>query len=150
MHGGLGPLPGARLYRHMVVVVPKDIVISIVDDDESVRQGTMDLLEAAGFAVEAFPCAEDFLTSSRLDSTSCLIAEVQMPGMTGIELHNRLRRSGNVIPTILITAYPDDRDRARALQAGVTCYLSKPYNGDDMVTCVRSALEYRKADRSGK
>lgn len=129
--------------------MPKDIVISIVDDDELVREGTMDLLQAAGFVVETFPSAEDFLSSSRLDSTSCLIADVQMPGMTGIELHDRLRRSGNIVPTILITAYPDDGDRARALQTGVSCYLSKPYNGDDLLICVRSALEHREADGRG-
>jgi FixJ family two-component response regulator len=127
------------------VGVPKKPLISIVDDDDSVREGTMDLLKAMGFIAEAFQRAEDFLTSNRLHSTSCLIADVRMPGMTGLELHDRLVRSGTVIPTILITAFPEDRDRARALQAGVVCYLSKPFDEDRLLTCIRSALRHRKA-----
>jgi FixJ family two-component response regulator len=125
--------------------VPSKPVISIVDDDESAREGTMDLIQAMGFFAEAFERAEDFLKSNRLHSTSCLIADVRMPGMTGLELHNRLVGSGNIIPTILITAFPDDRDRARALQAGVICYLSKPFKDDDLLACVRSALKSREA-----
>ena len=121
--------------------MPKKPVIAIVDDDMSVREGTMDLVKAMGFIAEAFSCAEDFLKSKRLHSASCLIADVRMPGMTGLELHNRLVRSGNVIPTILITAFPNDRDRERAVQAGVKCYLTKPFNGDDLLACIRSALE---------
>ena len=120
-------------------------VISIIDDDESVREGTMDLFESMGFTTVAFPCAADFLSSDHLHDTSCLIADVQMPGMTGFELHNRLVGSGNIIPTILITAYPDDGDRARALQAGVICYLVKPCNYSDLLACIRLALERREA-----
>ena len=116
-------------------------VISIIDDDESVREGTMDLFRSMGFITVAFPCATDFLSSNHLHDTSCLIADVQMPGMTGLELHNLLVGSGNIVPTILITAYPDDGDRARALQAGVICYLVKPFNYDDLLTCIRSALD---------
>jgi len=100
-------------------------VISIIDDDESVREATMDLFESMGFITVAFPCAADFLSSDHLHETSCLIADVQMPGMTGFELHNRLVRSGNIIPTILITAYPDDGDQARALQTGVLLQIGQ-------------------------
>ena len=125
--------------------MPKKPVISIVDDDASVREGTMDLLKAMGFIAEAFSCAEEFLKSKRLHSTSCLIADVRMPGMTGLELHNRLVRSGNVIPTILITAFPNDRDQARALRAGLSCYLTKPFNEGDLLACIRSALERGEA-----
>ena len=120
-------------------------VISIIDDDESVREGTMDLFKSMGFLTVAFPSAADFLSSDHLHDTSCLIADVQMPGMTGFELHNRLVGSGNIIPTILITAYPDDGDRARALQAGVICYLVKPFNYTDLLACIRLALERREA-----
>ena len=120
-------------------------VISIIDDDESVREGTMDLFESMGFVTVAFPCAADFLSSDYLHDTSCLIADVQMPGMTGFELHNRLVESDNIIPTILVTAYPDDGDRARALQAGVICYLVKPFNYGDLLACIRLALERREA-----
>ena len=120
-------------------------VISIIDDDESVREGTMDLFESMGFITVAFPCAADFLSSDHLHDTSCLVADVQMPGMTGFELYDRLLGSGNIIPTILITAYPDDGDRARALQAGVMCYLAKPFNDNDLLACIRLALERREA-----
>ena len=120
-------------------------VISIIDDDESVREGTIDLFESRGFITVAFPCAADFLSSDRLHDTSCSIANVKMPGMTGFELHNRLVESDNISPTILVTAYPDDGDRGRALQAGVICYLVKPFNYTDLLACIRLALERREA-----
>ena len=100
-------------------------VISIIDDDESVREGTIDLFESRGFITVAFPCAADFLSSDRLHGTSCSIADVKMPGMTGFELHNRLVESDNIIPTILVTAYPDDGDRAPTLQAGVLLQIGQ-------------------------
>lgn len=121
----------------------KKPVISIVDDDSSAREGAVDLLNSMGFIAEGFEHANDFLKSDRVRSTACLIADVQMPGMTGLELYGRLVGSGNIIPTILITAYPDDADRVRAMRDGVICYLAKPYNDDDLVLCIRSALESR-------
>src|SRR5262245_44370343 len=99
-----------------------------------------------GFAAIAFPCAEDFLQSTHLHSTSCLIADMRMPGMSGLQLHTSLVGAGNSIPTILITAFPSDRDRVRALQAGVICYLAKPFKEDELLTCVRSDLASREAD----
>jgi FixJ family two-component response regulator len=120
-------------------------VISIVDDDESVREGLTDLVRSMGFIAEAFQRAEEFLKSPRLRRTSCLIADVQMPGMTGIELYDVLINAGNMIPTILITAFPNDRDRTLALRSGVTCYLVKPFNDDDLHECIRSALGARVA-----
>jgi FixJ family two-component response regulator len=128
------------------VGVPMKPLISIVDDDDAVREGTMDLVRAMGFIAEAFQRAEDFLTFSRLHRTSCLIADVRMPGMTGLELHDRLVRSGAVVPTILITAFPEDRDRAHALQAGVVCYLSKPFDEVDLLVCIHLALRHLKAN----
>ena len=125
------------------VELVKKPVISIVDDDESVREATKGLMKAFGFVAEAFPGAEDFLKSDRLRETACLIADVQMPGMSGLELHSRLAASGKPIPTILITAYPDERVRERALRAGVICYLIKPFNEDELLDCIRSALEER-------
>jgi len=116
-------------------------VISIIDDDPSVREGTMDLLNSMGFSVEAFERASDFLDSDRLGSTACLIADVQMPGMTGLELYDRLVASGNAIPTILITAFPNSRDRTRAQRAGVRCYLTKPFDDNELLTCIREALK---------
>jgi FixJ family two-component response regulator len=126
-------------------VQEKTPVISIVDDDESVREGLTDLVRSMGFIAEAFQRAEDFLKSPRLRRTSCLIADVQMPGMTGIELYDVLINAGNMIPTILITAFPNDRDRTLALHSGVTCYLVKPFNDDDLHECIRSALGARVA-----
>jgi FixJ family two-component response regulator len=121
--------------------VPNKPIISIVDDDETVRETAIDLFKSMGFAAVAYSSAADFLNSNHRRSTSCLIADVQMRGMTGFELHNSLVALGNMIPTILITAYPDDTDQSRARQAGVICYLAKPINGDDLVACVRLALE---------
>ena len=123
-----------------------EVLISIVDDDESVRESTMDLVGAVGFRAEAFPSAEDFLKSDRCRLTSCLIADVQMPGMTGLELHAELAALGMSIPTILITAYPDDRIRARALRAGILCYLIKPFSETEFLTCVRLAIEHSNAN----
>jgi FixJ family two-component response regulator len=122
------------------VKVPHTPVISIVDDDETVRETTTDLLTAMGFAAVAFSSAADFLNSGQLHNTSCLVADVQMVGMNGLELHSRLVGSGNAIPTILITAYPNDKDQVRALQAGVTCYLAKPFTHQNLLACIRGAL----------
>jgi FixJ family two-component response regulator len=88
----------------------------------------------------AFECAEDLLKSRRCATVSCLITDVQMPGMTGLELYHRLAVSRTPIPTILMTAFPDERARERALQAGVICYLAKPVSEDDLLACIRSIL----------
>jgi FixJ family two-component response regulator len=125
------------------------IVISIVDDDPSVRDGTRDLLHAMGFIAETFPCAADFLESNRLNNTSCLIADVQLPGMTGLELYDRLIGSGKAVPTILVTAFPDDNDRTRALLAGVSCYLAKPFSESDLLACIQSAIRSRRGNAGG-
>jgi len=124
--------------------VPKKPLISIVDDDDLVREATKGLMKSLGFTAEAFPSAADFLTSHHLRRTACLIADVNMPGMTGPQLHDRLMALGNAIPTILITAYPDDGIRARALSAGVICYLTKPFDEDDLLVCIRAALVRRE------
>jgi len=118
-------------------------VIVVVDDDPSVREGTTDLLNAMGFSTEAFESAEGFLNSEIRSHTSCLVADVQMPGMSGIELHKQLAASGTPIPTILITAFPDTRARTEALQVGVTCYLAKPFDEQAFLACIHLALEPR-------
>jgi len=126
--------------------VSKHFLISIVDNDPSVREGTKDLVEAMGFAAESFECADDFLKSNVLHSTSCLILDVQMPGMDGFELRNRLASFAKAIPTIFITAFPEQRDRARALRTGAVCYLSKPFKERELLACIQAALRYWKAD----
>src|ERR1700753_3958018 len=102
--------------------------ISIVDDDESVREATRGLMMSLGYTAAVFPTAEDFLHSQEVQRTSCLIADVNMPGMSGLDLHRQLSSAGKPFPTILITAYPDDRTREGALDAGVICYLTKPFD----------------------
>jgi len=92
--------------------------ISVVDDDQSMREAVRGLMKSLGYTTEAFASAEEFLNSRQVPRTSCLIADVQMPGMTGLELHRHLVASGKTIPTILITAYPDDSARERALGDG--------------------------------
>jgi FixJ family two-component response regulator len=114
--------------------------ISVVDDDESMREAVRGLMKSLGYTAEAFASAEEFLNSRHFPRTSCLIADVQMPGMTGLELHRHLVASGKTIPTILITAYPDDNVRERALSDGVVCYLSKPFDESDLLNCIRSSL----------
>jgi FixJ family two-component response regulator len=115
-------------------------LIAIVDDDESIRVTTKDLLESAGLNAAAFASAEDFLKSGLLPSVSCAIADMRMPGMSGLALHERLHASGNPIPTILMTAYPDEPVRARALKAGVVAYLTKPFTDDELLDCITSAV----------
>jgi FixJ family two-component response regulator len=129
--------------------VQKMPMISIVDDDESAREGLIDLVKSMGFVAEAFQSAEDFLKSGQLHRTSCLIVDVQMPEITGLELHSRLVASGSAVPTVLITAFPNAKDRALALQSGVTCYLVKPINDDDLLECIHSVLKERE-DNGGK
>ena len=120
--------------------MPKNALISIVDDDESVRAAIKGLLTALGYATEAFESAEECIASPHLHHTACLIIDINLPGMSGPELHRHLVASGMAIPTIIITSYPDDRVRASALSAGAIGYLTKPFHKADLLDCVRSAL----------
>jgi FixJ family two-component response regulator len=121
-------------------------VISIVDDDESVRTAMQDMVESFGFTADTFGSAEEFLQSGRLRDTACLILDIQMPGMSGLELHNRLIASGHRVPTMFVTAFPDTRVRDRALEAGAVGYLSKPFDRNDLRGCIRSSLDTRDAE----
>ena len=125
-------------------VIPKRTLISIVEDDQPFRDSMKKLMTLLGHTVEAFPSAADFLASPLLTATACLVSDVQMPGMTGIELHQHLIDAGHEIPTILITAYPDEVVGRRALKDGVLCYLCKPVDDDRLERCLRSALESAK------
>jgi FixJ family two-component response regulator len=115
-------------------------LVAIVDDDESLRNATRDLLRAAGFSTATFEDAESFLGSGSRASTACLVADMRMPGMTGLELYQALVASGDAIPTVIITAHPEEVTQSRAREAGITCYLSKPFEPDDLLECVREAL----------
>lgn len=116
-------------------------VISIVDDDEASREALAVLIKSLGFAGETFGSAAEFLASPRLPQTACLIADINMPGMTGVELYRYLVRMDYRIPTLLITAYPENAGRARALADGVIAYLSKPCSESELLECVKSALQ---------
>jgi FixJ family two-component response regulator len=120
--------------------VPKRPLVAIVDDDESTRETTKDLLESAGLAAATFASAALLLKSRRLNSISCLVTDLRMPRMSGLELHQHLLASNHSIPTILITAYPDDRVRAQALKAKVVCYLAKPFAAEELLACIRCAI----------
>ena len=115
-------------------------LVVIVDDDQSLRNATRDLLKAAGFSTATFEDAESFLGSASRASAACLVADMRMPGMTGLELYQALVASGDRIPTVIITAHPEELTQSRAREAGITCYLSKPFAPDDLLECVGEAL----------
>jgi FixJ family two-component response regulator len=122
----------------------KTPLISIVDDDSIVRGAIESLVTSLGFLACTFPSAEAFLQSSRLVAeTSCLISDIQLPAISGVELLGRLADLGLSIPTIFITAYPDDAIRARALEAGAVCFLHKPFDGQSLIQCIDNALNRR-------
>ena len=126
--------------------MPKASLVSVVEDDRFFRESMRRLMRSLGYSVEAFPTAADFLASRRLAETACLIADVHMPAMTGLELHRRLIEAGYAIPTILVTAHPDEDVRARALKDGVVGYLRKPVDQEHLLRCVRSALHSGDGD----
>ena len=121
-------------------------LVAIVDDDQSIRNATRDLLRAAGFSTATFEDAESFLGSASRASTACVVADMRMPGMTGLELYQALVASGDGIPTVIITAHPEELAQSRAREAGITCYLSKPFAPDDLLECVREALAKSQRD----
>jgi FixJ family two-component response regulator len=125
----------------------KQILISIVDDDRFVREAMARLMKSHGYLAKTFESAASMLCSDQRARTDCLIADVQMPCMTGLELYSRLVDAGESIPTILITAHPDESLRIRALRAGVLCYLAKPFSEDDLLGCIRRAVE--RQERTG-
>jgi FixJ family two-component response regulator len=121
--------------------MPKRSLVSVVEDDQFFRESMRRLMRSLGYRVEAFASAADFLASPRLAETACLIADVNMPAMTGIELYRHVHDSDHEIPTILVTAYPNDVERARALKDGVVCYLRKPIDGKYLEQCLHAALK---------
>ena len=118
-----------------------DRLISVVDDDASVRSATVDLLASVGFACEAFASADAYLQSDAANRTACLILDVRMPGLNGLELQRLLTDQGRAVPIIFITSYPNERVRRRAIRGGAICYLSKPYSEEELLDCIRLALD---------
>jgi FixJ family two-component response regulator len=115
-------------------------LISVVDDDDSVRESVRGLLRSARFGVEAFASAEEFLSSHRMGATDCLVLDVRMPGMSGLELQHRLMASHPALPIVFITSHGDEELRLRALRAGAVDYLLKPFGEEALLNAVERAL----------
>jgi len=122
-------------------------LVSIVDDDPAFGDSIRRLLKSLGYAVAVFPSAAEFLASPKLDATACLVADIHMPAMTGVELYRHLLETGHTIPTILVTAYPNDSDQKYMLSEGVECYLRKPFEEADLIGCLRCAFARGNAPR---
>src|SRR5215471_1354104 len=116
----------------------KSPLIAIVDDDESVRNSLKMLFESAGFEVDVFACAEDFLKEGHPAESACLILDVKLPGISGIDLQNRLRSSGCTTNVVFITAHPDEHTHQQAIDAGATHFFSKPFSGTELLSAVRA------------
>ena len=120
-------------------------LISIVDDDALARDGIRELLESLGYNAITFSSAEYFLQSNAIAETTCLITDLQMPGLNGLELQEALQSRGHSTPVILITAYPNERHRARALNNGAVCFLHKPFDDRSLMECLTSAIKLRSS-----
>lgn len=127
--------------------MPQASLISIVDDDPSFGDSMRRLLKSLGYPVAVFVSGAQFLASLELATTTCLVADIHMPEMTGVELYLHLVQSGHAIPTILVTAYPDESVRERMLRLGVECYLRKPLEESALIDCLRSAVARGRAGR---
>jgi FixJ family two-component response regulator len=123
------------------VDVSESTVIAIVDDDESMREAMKSLMRSVGFRAETFASGEEFLNSDRLRDTACLILDLQMPGISGLELQNRLAALQNRVPVVFITAHGNEEDRKRALQAGAVDFLRKPFSEEALLDAIHVALE---------
>jgi FixJ family two-component response regulator len=123
------------------VVLPVPSVISVIDDDPSIRVATNNLLRSRGYVVHTFASAEEFLRSQHVDETSCVIADVQMSGMSGLDMLMDMRAKGYDTPFIFITAFPDENLRTKAIKAGAICFLAKPFAVPNLITCLETALE---------
>jgi len=116
------------------------LLVAIVDDDKSFRSATRDLLKAAGYSTATFEDAKTFLESGNSATTACLVADMRMPGMSGLDLYQTLLASGRELPTVIITAHPEEMTQLRAREIGVSCYLSKPFAPEELIECVQLAL----------
>jgi len=122
-------------------------MIAIVDDDESVREATKSLVRSLGYEAATFGSAEEFLGSSQLKTTACLITDVRMPGMSGVELQDRLIADGRSLPTVFISAFSDETAQQKVLESGAVGYLHKPFDEDRLIACIDTALKRQSAKR---
>src|SRR5947209_2919444 len=121
--------------------MPEDIVVSIVDDDASVRRSTRRLLRSSGFRAEAFASAEEFLASKSAGETACLILDLRMPGINGLELQRRLTQNGDPVPVIFLSPHASEEDERSALRAGAVQFLRKPISKEALLGAIRDALK---------
>lgn len=117
------------------------VLIAIVDDEEPVRDATKRLVRSLGYHASTFASADEFFQSEQINDTSCLITDVQMPGLSGIDLQEHLVARGHCFPIIFMTGYPNDSVRARAMKAGAVCFLNKPFHEDQFIGCIERALK---------
>ena len=123
--------------------MPQPLVVSIIDDDLSVRVAVADIVRSMDLIASVFASGQDFLGSNSVADTACIIADVQMPGLSGIELQQALKARDLKIPMVFITAYPDERTRAKAFDGGAICFLNKPFDGSTIIDCIERALGIR-------
>ena len=123
--------------------MPQPLVVSIIDDDLSVRVAVADIVRSMDLTASVFSSGEDFLISNSVADTACIIADIQMPGLSGIELQQALKARDLKIPMVFITAYPDERTRAKAFDGGAICFLNKPFDGSTIIDCIERALGIR-------
>ena len=123
--------------------MPHTPVIAIIDDDESFRYATISFIRSLGYSAAAFPSADAFLNSNAVENADCLITDVQMPGMSGIELQTHLIAQGHRVPVIFVTAFPEMEARGRALRAGAIGFLGKPFSDQNLICCLNKALATR-------
>jgi FixJ family two-component response regulator len=130
-----------HLPRQRKIALSKSPLLAIIDDDKSVLVATDSLLRSLGYIVQTFASAEEFLRSERLDDFSCIVSDIQMPAMSGVQLQDYLRSQGYRVPFIFVTAFPDEKIRARALAGGAICYLTKPFDSNRLVQSLQAALQ---------
>ena len=123
-------------------------MIAVIDDDASIRSGARALLKSFGYAPATFASAEEFLGSGRLREAACLITDVQMPGMSGVELQNHLNARGDATPVIFVTAFPEEEVRQRVLSAGAIGFLAKPFSEECLIACLEKALGQHRASHT--
>src|SRR5258707_14349215 len=133
----MGPASGIAMNGKKMA---EDLIVSIVDDDVSVRRSTRRLLRSSGFRAEAFASAEEFLNSGWAGETACVILDLRMPGMNGLELQRRLNQNGNPVPVIFLSAHASDEEERSALRAGAVQFLRKPTSKEALLNAIRDAL----------
>ena len=135
---------------HWEAILSERPLVSVVDDDQSFGDSMRRLLTALDYSVAVFPSAAQFLASTQLAASACLVADIHMPEMTGVELYNHLVDGGHAIPTILVTAHPDERQKEFMLTRGVHCYLRKPLVEAALIDCLRTAVAHGQAYRGSR